>query len=207
MLMRVLMVLFVAASVLAVPTASAGTCSQSLGDDDTWSLEESLFVVDEDAGKIVISVTRDGTAGGCTGDIHYQTIPGTATQGQDFEFTSGDLHWDAFDFATKTFDVIIFDNGQAENVETFRVEISALADEGIGPIDEADVRIQDDDAGGATTVTSTTTTTRTITLGPSTQTTTTTQTVATTTTVQESPSPLLLVVAGIGLAVLLRRRA
>jgi hypothetical protein len=188
------------------PVTDAGSC---IGLDDTWSLEEDLYVVDEDAGTLVIGITRTGVSPDCDADIEYQTLAGSATSGQDYEPTSGTLHWDEFDYATKTFEIVIFDNGQAEGVESFQVQISAQDQENVGPITLADVRIQDDDPA-ATTVTVTTTTTitttvhidgPTVTTGPSA-----TQTVTTTTTVQESPLPLAVVLVALAAAFVAARR-
>jgi hypothetical protein len=78
--------------------------------------------VAESAGKITLTVTRDGdTSGAAT--VDYATVDGTATQKGDYIIASGTLVFNAGE-ASKSFDVFIIDDAYVETDETFTVVLS-----------------------------------------------------------------------------------
>jgi hypothetical protein len=76
----------------------------------------------ENAGKVTITVTRDGdTSGAAT--VDYATADGTATQKGDYIIASGTLSFNAGE-TSKSFDVFIVDDTYVETDETFSVILS-----------------------------------------------------------------------------------
>jgi hypothetical protein len=78
--------------------------------------------ISESAGKITLTVTRDGdTSGAAT--VDYATVDGTATQKGDYIIALGTLSFNAGE-TSKSFDIFIVDDAYVETDETFTVVLS-----------------------------------------------------------------------------------
>jgi hypothetical protein len=82
------------------------------------------YTVPENAGTATITVNRvDGSLGAV--QVKYATTSGgTATQGQEYLATSGTLSWSSGDASSKTFNVTILNNNQAETNHTIFLVLS-----------------------------------------------------------------------------------
>jgi hypothetical protein len=78
--------------------------------------------IPESAGKITLTVTRDGdTSGAAT--VDFATVDGTATQKGDYTIALGTLSFNAGE-TTKSFDIFIIDDAYVETDETFTVVLT-----------------------------------------------------------------------------------
>jgi hypothetical protein len=78
--------------------------------------------IQENAGKITLTVTRDGDTSGAA-SVDYATVDGTATQKGDYIIALGTLSFNAGE-TSKSFDVFIVDDAYVETDETFGVVLS-----------------------------------------------------------------------------------
>jgi uncharacterized delta-60 repeat protein len=102
------------------------------------------YSVAENAGPIVVTVTRTGGAAGATG-VSYNTNGGTAGSNSDFTQTTGTLTF-AEGETSKTLSVPIINDGSDENDETFSVTLNSVTGSGsLGPPTTSTITIQDDD--------------------------------------------------------------
>lgn len=83
----------------------------------------STYVVNENAGSVVVSVTRSGNTTEAT-TIDYATSNGSATQPSDYTNSSGSLHF-APGETVKSFVVPIIDDAVVEGTEALNVTLSA----------------------------------------------------------------------------------
>jgi hypothetical protein len=125
------------------------TATLDILDDDAGGavqLAASLYPVAENAGTVLITVTRSGsTAGGAT--VSYATSAGTATAATDYTEATGTLTFGVGETA-KTFAVAITDDGDAEGVETVNLTLSSPGPSGVttlGARTTAVLRIVDDE--------------------------------------------------------------
>ncbi len=79
--------------------------------------------VNETDGTVTLTVNRTGDTSGAT-TVHFATADGTATAGNDYETTSGDLTFAAGE-ASKTVTVRLTDDFVPEGAEAFTVTLSA----------------------------------------------------------------------------------
>jgi hypothetical protein len=94
---------------------------------------------------VTVTVTRMGGPQGAI-SVHYATADGTATDGSDYQGTSGDLTWADGDSASKTFDVLISGDAMAEQDETINLALSnPTGGAMLGTPATATVSILDDD--------------------------------------------------------------
>jgi hypothetical protein len=78
--------------------------------------------ISESAGKITLTVTRDGdTSGAAT--VDFATVDGTATQKGDYTIALGTLSFNAGE-TTKSFDIFVIDDAYVETDETFTVVLT-----------------------------------------------------------------------------------
>lgn len=132
---------------------AAGTAQVSVGParrSDTVSssvqLEQSKYVVTENAGAATLMVGRTSITGLDSGSIKYSTVPGTALAGSDYVARSGTLNWAEGDSAAKPIVINIANNSVAEAPEAFRVVLSAPSlGISVGTPGSATVVILDDD--------------------------------------------------------------
>lgn len=81
------------------------------------------YAVAENGASITITVERTGTGIGAIG-VSYATANGTAAAGSDYTTSSGALSWADGDFAVKTFNVPIIDDGVYEGSETVTLTLN-----------------------------------------------------------------------------------
>ena len=81
------------------------------------------YVVNENAGSVTMSVTRNGNTSNAS-TINYATTNGSATQPSDYTSTSGSLQF-ASGETVKTFVVPIIDDALIEGNETINVVLSS----------------------------------------------------------------------------------
>jgi hypothetical protein len=82
------------------------------------------YSVHESAGMATITVNRLGGSQGAVQVKYATTTGGTAVQGQEYLSTSGTLSWSSGDSSSKTFNVSILDNNQAETNHTVFMVLS-----------------------------------------------------------------------------------
>lgn len=80
--------------------------------------------VAESAGSISITVDCDSLRVHPAASVHYSTIDGSATAGQDYTATSGTLTWNANEHGSKTFSVPILSDSFADPDEYFSVKLT-----------------------------------------------------------------------------------
>jgi len=90
------------------------------------SLSINNVTIAEDAGTASFQVTRSGATGDTT-TVNYTTNANTASSGTDFSAASGTLQF-APGETTKTISIVLDDDAQLENTETFTVKLSAIND-------------------------------------------------------------------------------
>lgn len=107
------------------------------------------YSVNEGAGNVTIAVTRVGnTTGAAT--VDFAASDGSATQNQDYVVTSGTLNFAAGE-SSKTFLVLIVDEGYVEANETINLNLSNATGSGLGSLNSATITINDNDSGGSIT--------------------------------------------------------
>lgn len=102
------------------------------------------YTVQENAGTATITVNRAGGSQGAVQVKYATTSGGTAVQGQEFLSTSGTLSWASGDSSSKTFNVTILDNNEAETNHTiFLVLSNATGGASLGATANAVLTIQE----------------------------------------------------------------
>ena len=103
----------------------------------------SDYVVNENAGSVMVAVTRTGnTANAAT--INYATSNGTADSATDYTSTSGSLQFAAGE-TVKYFTVPIIDDGLVERTENINVALSSPSGVPLGSPFASSITIIDDD--------------------------------------------------------------
>jgi hypothetical protein len=103
------------------------------------------YTVQENAGSATITVNRAGGSQGAVQVKYATTSGGTAVQGQEYLSASGTLSWASGDSSSKTFNVSILDNGQAETNHTvFLVLSNATGGAALGASPNAVLTILED---------------------------------------------------------------
>jgi hypothetical protein len=103
------------------------------------------YSVQENAGTATITVNRLGGSLGAVQVKYATSSGGTAVQGQEYLSTSGTLSWASGDASSKTFNVSILDNGQAETNHTiFLVLSNATGGASLGTTTNATLTIVED---------------------------------------------------------------
>ncbi|MSR64499.1 MAG: DUF5050 domain-containing protein [Verrucomicrobiae bacterium] len=90
----------------------------------TLQFSTSSYSVNENAGLILISVTRTGGSGGAVG-VSYTTLDGVAKTGADYTQKSGTLTWTNGDVSAKGFYVTILNDALVEGTETFSLMLGS----------------------------------------------------------------------------------
>jgi len=101
------------------------------------------YVVNENAGSVVVTVTRSGNTTQAT-TINYATSNGSATQPSDYTSTSGSLQF-APGETVKTFIVPVINDALVEGNETINVNLSSPAGAVEGSPFTTTITILDDD--------------------------------------------------------------
>ena len=128
-------------------TIATGTGTGTIGDDDsppTVQFDSSTYSVNEDGTNASLIVTKSG-ATALPASVHYATSDGTATAGQDYTATAGDVMF-AHNETSKEITVPITDDITYEGDEGFTVTLSGPSGATLGSPDTAAVTIIEDDA-------------------------------------------------------------
>jgi hypothetical protein len=115
----------------------------------TVQFSATNYVVGEGEASVVVTVARTGDTTGAS-SVDFATSDGAATQAQDYVVTSGTLNFAGGD-TSKSFNVLIVDDGVVESAENFNVMLSNPVGATLGATSSATVSINDNDAGRATT--------------------------------------------------------
>jgi hypothetical protein len=110
------------------PAPSLGTSSGTLTITDShpgaFALASSTYSLNENAGSVVLSVTRSNGMYGAV-SVSFSTADGTAVAGTDYTATSGALSWSDQDTSTKTITVPIINGTVWKPNVTFTVNLSS----------------------------------------------------------------------------------
>ncbi|MBI2441794.1 MAG: right-handed parallel beta-helix repeat-containing protein [Lentisphaerae bacterium] len=126
---------------------SPNSATVTIVDNDTpgtIQFERSSYSVNEDAGTVMLTVTRTGGSAGLA-TVEFATAAGTALAGLDYTSQSGTLTWPDGDTSSKTITLSITDDSMDENDETFTVTLSNVTGADLGSPDVATVTIVDND--------------------------------------------------------------
>ena len=119
-----------------------------LDDEQTLQFSAPVYVVNESAGIVTVTVNRSGpTVGSVT--VDYATAAGTATSGLDYTDVSGTLTF-AAGIASRTFTVPIVNDTLFEGAESIALVLrhpGGVAQ--LGPLSTATITILDNDPPGA----------------------------------------------------------
>lgn len=136
---------------------SAITATVTITDDDSGTeppppppsgrlqLGQSAYSVNEGAGQLTVTVTREGGSAGAA-SIRYATANGSAVAPGDYAAGSGTLSWADGDAAPKTFSIAIVDDSLVEGAETFAVTLANVSGAQAGGRLQATVTIVDNDS-------------------------------------------------------------
>ena len=80
--------------------------------------------VDEDAGRVRLTVELQGRQPACAGTVRYETVERSAESPQDFESQQGELSFAAGDDRVERITIPIVDDDEAEGTERFEVRIT-----------------------------------------------------------------------------------
>lgn len=92
--------------------------------DPTVTFNPAVYNVGEDGGSVTIFVTRANVDNEAV-SVNYATANGTAIAGEDYTTTNGTLNWGAAEVGTKSFNVPILADADANGPEAFVVNLSA----------------------------------------------------------------------------------
>ena len=116
-------------------------------DPGALAFSQAELEANENAGTVELSVARLGGGDGAVSVDYRWAAGGTATEGQDFTFTSGTLRWAAGETGAKAFAVTILDDSVVEAAETIRLELAnPTGGASLGTPALATVTITDNDA-------------------------------------------------------------
>jgi alpha-mannosidase len=127
-------------AVLGSPVAATLTLTSL---DPLVQFSAASYKVNEVGPKATITVKRSGPKTD-PAVVHYATSNGTATAGQDYTATSGDLSF-APGATTQTFPVLVTDSGMVQPNQTVNLTLSAATGAAVGPLDTAVLTLVTDD--------------------------------------------------------------
>jgi hypothetical protein len=145
---------------------ACGAANESVFVDQapTMQWSASTYSVNENGGSVTLTITRTGNTSQ-TAIVHYSTANGTATAGQDYTASSGDVNFGVGE-TSKPVVITILDDNASEGNETFTATLSAVAGAAVGSPQTTTVTIVDDEAAPTPTPTPTATPTATPTPTP-----------------------------------------
>ena len=110
----------------------------------TLQFTRSEALVAEDGTEVVLEVSREGGADGAA-SVLYATRDGTATGGDDFTASAGNLSWSDGDPTSRPITVPVLDNGSGDGQREFGVVLSDASGASLGTPFEVVVTIADDE--------------------------------------------------------------
>ena len=138
-------------AILGVPSTATLTIQDN--DGPSLSLSTAAYSVNQSAGSLVVTVTRNVPIG--TSTVHYATGGGTAIPGVNYQATAGILTFNPGD-TIKTFSVPVLDDHQIHGPRTFNVSLSSPTGAVIAPPVIATVTEIDTETAGALQLTAST---------------------------------------------------
>jgi choice-of-anchor B domain-containing protein len=123
-----------------------------LVDSGSLAFTAAETTVAENQGNIEVTLARQGSSTGAVA-VSYLLSSGTAIIGEDVESASGTVNWADGDSAEKNVTIVIIDDTEEEENETFTIALSPVSDSNLGAIAQYTVTISDDDSNTAPTVT------------------------------------------------------
>ncbi|MEW8029265.1 MAG: Calx-beta domain-containing protein [Candidatus Thiodiazotropha sp.] len=134
---------------LDVAAAHALLQSNFASDENSLiEFNESLYSVDEDTQKLIVTVRRSGGIKGVV-SVDYTTIEDEAKQGRDYSISKGTLQFNDGE-TLRSFEVSIHDDELDEENESFYLALSNVdGNATLGEEAEAEVIILDNDGAGA----------------------------------------------------------
>ncbi|MBT3017197.1 MAG: S8 family serine peptidase [Candidatus Thiodiazotropha sp. (ex Clathrolucina costata)] len=130
--------------------AAHALLESNFGSNENSRIEfnESLFSVDENTQKLIVTVRRSGGSKG-EASVDYTTIEDEAKQGRDYAISKGTLQFNDGE-TLRSFEVFIHDDDLDEENESFYVALSNVdGNATLGEDLEAEVIILDNDGTGA----------------------------------------------------------
>lgn len=121
---------------------------RSIGITSSVQFSATQFNVNEPGGSALVTVSRSGDTT-TQSSVDYVTTDGAATQKGDYTFTAGTLNFAAGE-TSKTFSVLIVDDGFQEGPESFSVMLTNPVNTTPGAQTVAAVTIADDDVAAPT---------------------------------------------------------
>jgi subtilisin family serine protease len=119
-----------------------------LDDEQTLQFSAPVYVVNESAGSVTVTVTRSGPTVGIV-TVDYATAAGTATSGVDYTDVSGTLTF-AAGVASRTFTVPIVNDTPFEGAESITLVLRHPGGVArLGPLSTATITVLDNDPPGA----------------------------------------------------------
>jgi len=115
-------------------------------DEVSFQLSAESYTVNEAAATVVLTVTRSGPTTG-TSTVDYSTLGDSAEADVDFVGTNGTVTFGP-GVSSRTFIIRILGDDEAEEDETFGVELSNPDGGQLGNLTEAVVNLVDNDLGG-----------------------------------------------------------
>ena len=109
-------------------------------------IEVEDVTVDEDGGSATFTVRHTGSNATAPFTVNYETVDGSAIDGNDYTSTTGILNFNGTAGDTETVNVSILNDGIIENPENFTLEFILASDPQVDISDNAIVTIIDDDA-------------------------------------------------------------
>jgi len=109
-------------------------------------LEVDDVTVDEDSGNVTFTVRHTGTNATTPFTVNYETVNGSAIDGDDYTSVAGVLNFNGTTGDTETVTVSILNDGAIENPENFTLEFILASDPQVDISDFATATIIDDDA-------------------------------------------------------------
>ena len=129
------------------PNAPPTVGTATIQDNDTAptvQFSSATYSVNENVPMVTVTITKSG-ATELNATVTYNTSDGSATQPADYTATAGSVTF-LPNQTTKTFDVLINDDGTFEGNEDFTVVLSSPSGATLGTPSSATVTIVDDDA-------------------------------------------------------------
>lgn len=138
----------------ATPTSGPGNTSSfsralpvvAAVDASDVQLASPSYLVTENGGSAVITVTRTGSTAG-TATVDYATSDGSAAAGVDYTATSGTMTFDDGE-ATQTATIPIADDGASDGDKTFQLTLSNVSGASLGAVHSAMIMIANDAPAG-----------------------------------------------------------
>ena len=106
-------------------TSTLNVSDNEVAQPGVISLSPNSYIVSEAAGTATVFIARTGGTDNAL-DVGYSATSGSATDGADFNGTSGLLHWNSGETGSKSFTVQILEDDVLESTETIALSITSI---------------------------------------------------------------------------------